>query len=109
MLERFSVSVSAATILAVLGKIALLYNHDLQADSDWFEGPISHEVFCYFLVAFFLIFFRGKMMHDDASFFKEIEDGEKFKAGPKNRFVISLGVFLGYISWLFCGLPPYTF
>ena len=49
------------------------------------------------LVAAFLIFFRGKMMHDDHLYFADIDDG--LYHGFRGRR-IHLGLMLGYVSWL---------
>lgn len=107
MLERFSISISTATILAVLAKMALLYHLAKAGGNDWLVGPIDQTVAVYFLLSIFLVFFRGKMMHDDATFFRELEgDKEKttaektFKTNKLSKFLIKLGLFIGYSSWI---------
>jgi hypothetical protein len=100
MLERFSISIAAATIIGVLGKLALLYHTDKEAGKDWFSGPIQQAVFCNLMLAIFLIFFRGKIMHDDATFYSDLSKEGTFKSGRLWRFLIKFGLLLGYISWL---------
>jgi hypothetical protein len=100
MLERFSISIAAATILATLGKLALLYHADVDAGKDWFVGPVEQPILCHLLLAVFLIFFRGKMMHDDGMFFCDLAKGGIFKSGTSWKLLIKIGLLLGYISWL---------
>lgn len=100
MLERFSISISAATILAVLGKLALLYHADRVVGRDWFVGPIKQTIVCHLLLGIFLIFFRGKMMHDDAAFFGDLAKQDAFKASTSWKLLIKFGLLLGYVSWL---------
>lgn len=108
VLERFSISISSATILAVLAKAALLHHLDKEAGNDWLVvGQVDQEVVVYLLLTIFLVFFRGKMMHDDATFFSELE-GDKnkqeedkvFKHDNLSNFIIKLGLVFGYISWI---------
>ena len=63
MLDRVSVSIALATIVAILAKLALLYK---DAHESWFNGSAGQAVVYLLLIAVFMIFFRGKMMHDDA-------------------------------------------
>lgn len=108
MLERFSVNVATTTILAVLGKLALLYHADKEAGNDWFTEPVQQNVLCLLLVCMFLMFFRGKMMHDDASFFTDLEEDRKKGVVPETLFqtddafplLIKGGIVVGYLSWL---------
>jgi len=100
MLERFSITISAATIAAVLGKLALLYSTDRTLNKDWLSGDIDQTVLCNVLLALFLIFFRGKMMHDDASFFVKLTTPGNFKEDQSAKFRIRIGLLIGYISWL---------
>lgn len=100
MLERFSITVAAATILGVIGKIASLYHVDIEAGNDWFVGPVDQTVITYILLAVFLVFFRGKMMHDDATFFADLEKPDTFKSGNGWKYIIKVGLLLGYLSWL---------
>lgn len=100
MLERFSITISATTIIAVLGKVALLYRADRDTGKDWFVGDIDQNILCHILLGIFLIFFRGKMMHDDASFFIELAAPGKFKSDRVSKGFIKFGLLLGYLSWL---------
>ena len=100
MLERFSVTIATATILGVLGKIALLYHVDMEAGKDWFIGPVDQTIISYLLLAVFLVFFRGKMMHDDATFFADLAKAGTFKGDKAWKFVIKVGLLFGYVSWL---------
>lgn len=100
MLDRFSASVATATILAVLGKVALLYHEDQEQGVDWFDNSNDQTVQGYLLLAVFLMFLRGKMMHDDATFFADLETEGAFKDGKGPKFLIKVGLLLGYISWL---------
>ena len=52
------------------------------------------------MLAIFLIFFRGKIMHDDATFYSDLSKEGIFKSGRLSRFLIKFGLLLGYISWL---------
>lgn len=86
--------------MAVLGKLALLYSTDKADDKDWLTGDIDQTVLCNILLALFLIFFRGKMMHDDASFFVDLATPGKFREDKGARRRIRFGLLIGYISWL---------
>jgi hypothetical protein len=100
VLERFSITVAAATIISVLGKLALLFRTDQETGKDWFKGPVEQVVLCHLLLAVFLVFFRGKMMHDDAAFFTDLSKAGIFKAGTGPKKLIKFGLLLGYVSWL---------
>ena len=97
MLDRLSVSTSLATIIAVLAKLAILYK---DANETWYIDNINQKVLYLILISVFLIFFRGKMMHDDSAFFKDIES-DNFKKDPHSKVRIKSGLMIGYISWLF--------
>lgn len=105
MLDRVSVSVALATIFAVLGKLALLYR---AANESWFRNRVDQEIFYIALISVFLIFFRGKMMHDDSAFFKELANGKKFKNDKNAKVRIKSGLMAGYLSWL-CWAPAIYF
>lgn len=96
MLDRLNVSVSVATMLAVLAKLAILFEADRRS---WLDGVFSQSALYCFAIAFFLVFFRGKMMHDDSAFFADIESG-KFKDDPAARRLAKIGLVLGYLSWM---------
>jgi hypothetical protein len=100
MLGRFSISISVATIIGILGKLAFIYHNEREAGKDWFAGPVDQAVLCYLLLAVFLVFFRGKMMHDDATFFADIDKNDIFKSGRGWKLLIKLGLLCGYSSWL---------
>jgi hypothetical protein len=99
MLDRISVSVSLATILAVLGKLAFLF--DSKNGSGLFanDNTFWHDI-TIILVAVFMILFRAKMMHDDHQYFKDIEMGRYSGA---NQGLNKFAIFLGYVSWLLWG------
>lgn len=105
MLDRVSASVSLATIIAVLAKVGILYS---AAHESWFRERIDQEVLYFALIAVFLIFFRGKMMHDDSAFFKDLEAGDKFKDDPHAKARIKSGLMAGYLAWL-CWVPAIYF
>ena len=90
MFDKFSVSISVATILGVLGKLAFMYsNGSLSIVNDKLLSTITT-----LLLAIYLIFLRGKMMHDDSFYFIALEN--------KTRKLKSrIALLLGYISWLF--------
>jgi hypothetical protein len=104
MLDRLSVAVSLATIFALLAKLALLYKG---ASPPWFEQGISDEAIYLLLISCFMIFFRGKMMHDDSGFFKDLLS-QKFKDDEHSKFLIKSGIMAGYLSWL-CWAPAVYF
>lgn len=104
MLERFAVSVATTTILAVLGKLAFLY-HDAHDGNgvhvDWFSMPaVPQGVVGTCLVGVFLMFFRGKMMHDDATFFADLARPAAFRNDRRGRAAIKILLPLSYLSWL---------
>ncbi len=99
-LERFSISISAATIIGVLAKLAFLYNEDKQKGNDWFTGPIDQKILTTLLLAIFLIIFRGKIMHDDVNFFADLGTQGVFKSDNTAKILIKLGLFCAYVSWL---------
>ena len=105
MLDRASVSIALATIVAVLAKIALLYS---AAGEAWFTREVDAELVYVVLIALFLIFLRGKMMHDDSAYFKELESGTVFQNDPHARTRVKFGLFVGYLSWL-CWAPAVYF
>ncbi|HKE95746.1 MAG TPA: hypothetical protein VKB34_15630 [Povalibacter sp.] len=110
MLERFAVSIAATTILAVLGKLALLYHADKDHGQDWLTGPVEQVVLVHLLLAVFLLFFRGKMMHDDATFFADLAKKDQvFKTGKGDKMLVKLGLLLGYFSWLLWAPAIYFF
>lgn len=98
-LERFSVTISAATIFGVLGRLAYLYGQDRQRQNDWLANP-SREVLVTFLLAIFLVVFRAKMMHDDVTFFADLGTEGKFRTDKWTRRLIKTGLLCGYIAWL---------
>ncbi|TXI50937.1 MAG: hypothetical protein E6Q50_02980 [Lysobacter sp.] len=102
MLERFAVSIAASTILAILGKLGLLYYSAQGAGRDWLDEAVLQSDLVVLLLALFLIFLRGKMMHDDAAFFGDLAKvGQPvFKRDKVSMRLIRLGLFLGYTSWL---------
>lgn len=103
MLERFSLTVATATIIAVLGKLGFLYAADKQAGKDWLVESIDQSVLCNILLIVFLILFRGKMMHDDATFFNELTTKSApptFKSTRAWKLLIKVGILLGYFSWV---------
>ena len=104
MLDRVSVSVTLATIIAVIAKLGLLYSADHET---WFDERIDQRIVYFALIGTFLIFFRGKMMHDDSVFFEELKS-EKFKKDPHAKARTKSGLLLGYLSW-FCWAPAIYF
>ena len=94
MLDRVSVSITLATIIAVIGKLGLLYS---ASHESWFVERIDREVAYFALIGVFLIFFRGKMMHDDSVFFEELKS-EKFKKDAYAKARTKSGLLLGYLS-----------
>jgi hypothetical protein len=101
MLERFTITIATTTVLAVLGKVALLYRDALQSGRDWFQGPVEQSLLAQLMLSLYLIFFRGKMMHDDATFCADLVKPEIFKRTGVWSLLIKFGFFLGYLSWLF--------
>jgi len=103
MLERFAVSIAASTILAVLAKLAVLYYASQSIGHDWVDESLSQLELVYLLLAIFLVFLRGKMMHDDATFFADLakKDASRvFKTDRVSTGLLRLGLLLGYMSWL---------
>jgi len=72
----------------------------MDAGKDWFVGPVEQPIVCHLLLAVFLIFFRGKMMHDDATFFSDLAKQGTFKSDKSSKLLIKIGLLLGYVSWL---------
>lgn len=99
MLDRVSVSIALTTIMAVLAKVGLLYR---EANESWFTDTVDQDVLYVVLIAAFLMFFRGKMMHDDSAFFRDLE-GKRFKEDPHSKARIKSGLMVGYLSWLCWG------
>jgi hypothetical protein len=104
MLDRVSVSITLATILAVLAKLGLLYAANRET---WFLERVDLEVAYFSLIGGFLIFFRGKMMHDDSVFFEELRS-DKFKKDAHAKARAKSGLLIGYLSW-FCWAPAIYF
>jgi uncharacterized membrane protein SirB2 len=104
VLDRVSVSVTLTTIIAILAKLGLLYSSSHEA---WFDERFDLEVVYFVLVGAFLIFFRGKMMHDDSVFFEELKSS-KFKKDAHAKARTKSGLLLGYLSW-FCWAPAIYF
>ena len=104
MLDRVSVSVALTTIIAVLAKLALLYR---EAAESWFDKPVDQQVVYLLLITIFLVFFRGKMMHDDSDFFRDLESGEAFKSDDHAKARIKTGLLTAYLSWLCWGPVVY--
>ena len=71
MLDRISVTVALNTIIAVLAKMAFL---DSKVGFFAIDNFRWHDT-TVLIVAIFMIFFRGKMMHDDHQYFTDIEKG----------------------------------
>lgn len=94
MLDRLSVSVSLATILAVFAKLVSMFKFN----EDFFKRDTAfpHDT-TVLIIATFLIFFRGKMMHDDHQYFTDIDSG---LYRDKNKWFNKFALFLGYNSWL---------
>jgi hypothetical protein len=93
------------TIVAILAKLALLYSG---AGEAWFEQQVDGKLLYIVLASVFMIFLRGKMMHDDSAYFKELEAGTAFKNDRYARVRIKFGLFVGYLSWL-CWAPAVYF
>jgi hypothetical protein len=104
MLDRVSVSVTLATIIAILAKLGLLYS---SSHETWFDERLDLEVAYFALIGVFMVFFRGKMMHDDSVFFDELKS-EKFRKDAHAKARIKSGLLLGYLSW-FCWAPAIYF
>jgi hypothetical protein len=104
MLDRVSVSIALTTIIAVLGKAAFLYK---DAHETWFTTIVDGDVLYVVLITIFMVFFRGKMMHDDSAFFTDLERGEKFKGDNNAKARIKAGLLTGYMSWLCWGPAIY--
>lgn len=102
--QNISVSITLATVLSVLAKLALLYHDGGQL---WFTDGVDGDSFYVVLLGVFLIFFRGKMMHDDDEFYASIDRGD-FSKEPKKQRILKAGLILGYISWL-CWAPVIYF
>lgn len=96
MLDRLNVSVSVATMVAVFAKLAILFENERRS---WLDGNFSPLALYCLVIALFLVFLRGKMMHDDSAFFADIESG-KFKNDTKAKRLAKVGLILGYISWM---------
>lgn len=94
MFDRISVSVSLSTILAVMARLVFLlkFKPGFFASNTFFPQDVT-----ILIVAVFMIFFRGKMMHDDHQYFTDIERG---RYSGTNKWVNKFGLFLGYVSWL---------
>ena len=92
MLDRVNVSISLAIIFSILAHAAFLYG---PTDSHYVHVPIDsdNEIYIIFIVLF-LIFFKGKMMHDDSQFYEDLDNGH-FQYPKWTK----LGVFIGYWSW----------
>lgn len=104
MLDRVSVSVTLATIIAVLAKLGLLY---AAGHESWFDDKLDLEVAYFALIGTFLVFFRGKMMHDDSIFFEELKS-DKFRKDAHAKARAKSGLLAGYLSW-FCWAPAIYF
>lgn len=92
MLDRVNVSISLAIIFSILARLALLYG---QGDSHSIYIPIDSDSEVYLIfITLFLIFFKGKVMHDDSQFFEDLDNGH-FNHPKWTKF----GVFIGYWSW----------
>jgi hypothetical protein len=109
MLERFAISVATTTILAVLAKVAVLF-HDAknpQTGGDWLSEPVQQTVLRILLIATFLVFFRGKMMHDDATFFADLAKPGTFRSNRTARALLKVLLPLSYVSWILWGPAIY--
>jgi hypothetical protein len=115
MLDRISVTVALGSILAVLAKfVELIKTHSTTKDEHAFlhsliefdDVPIFRSDSTMVAVLIFLIFLRGKMMHDDHQYFVDIEKGRYHDA---NRVANRFGLFLGYLSWLAWGPAIFYF
>lgn len=104
MLDRLSGSAAFTTIIAVLAKFALLYR---ASSESWFTTAVDPSVVNILLVAVFLIFLRGKMMHDDSVFFSDLEHG-KFGERTLDKAAVKTGLLVGYLSWI-CWAPVIYF
>lgn len=104
MLDRLSVSLAIATIVAVLAKITYLYE---QSGRSWFVHDVNQETLYYILIGIFLVFLRGKMMHDDSGYFQDIDAG-KFETDWGSIAVLKIGLLSGYLSWLLWAPGIYT-
>jgi len=96
MFNSISVSISLTTIIAVLTKLAFLLHPESGAALFGNKDNVWHDT-TILIIAVFLIFFRGKMMHDDHQYFTDIEKGRYRNTG---KWVNKFGLFLGYISWI---------
>lgn len=96
MFNSISVSISLTTIIAVLTKLAFLLHPDAGAALFGNKDNVWHDT-TVLIIAIFMIFFRGKMMHDDHQYFTDIEKGRYRKTG---KWVNKFGLFLGYVSWI---------
>ncbi|MBK9149196.1 MAG: hypothetical protein IPM12_15430 [Flavobacteriales bacterium] len=102
--QNISVSITLATVLSVLAKLAMQHH---ESGHTWFETGVSASSLYVILMGVFMIFFRGKMMHDDDEFFASVDRGD-FKASAKAKRTLKAGLILGYISWL-CWAPAIYF
>ena len=102
--QNISVSITMATVLSVLAKIAVLHHEDGQS---WFINGNNADALFIILIGVFMIFFRGKMMHDDDAFFVAVDRGE-FQSTPQAKRILKIGLILGYIAWL-CWAPAIYF
>ena len=109
MLERFAISVATTTILAVLAKVALLFHdaRNLKTGADWLSEPVQQSVLRILLIATFLVFFRGKMMHDDATFFADLAKPGTFRSTRTARALLKILLPLSYVSWILSGPAIY--
>jgi hypothetical protein len=107
MFDRISVTVALASIVAVLAKfVELIKTHSTSKDEHAFlhsliefdNVPIFRSDSTMVAVLIFLMFMRGKMMHDDHQYFLDIEKGRY--RDVKNRMANRFGLFFGYLSWL---------
>src|ERR1017187_8197453 len=96
MLDRISVTVALNTIIAVLAKMAFL---DSKVGFFTIDNFRWHDT-TVLIVAIFMIFFRGKMMHDDHQYFTDIEKGRYKNAEGADIWWNKIGLFLGYLSWI---------
>jgi len=59
-LERFSITIAAATIVGILGKLASMYELNRRAGLDWLAGPVDQTILTSLSLAIFLLFFRAR-------------------------------------------------